>query len=84
MDFPQLGLEDNFWLAGTDVGNQSNFYWMGHGERLTFTDWAAGQPDKLQSNQNCLKMKHSPFNGLNEWHNDRCVAEYYFICEESE
>lgn len=75
-----LGLQDHFWLAGTDVANQSNFYWLGHDKPLTFSDWHPGQPD--HSDQGCLTIQYWPDNGLYQWDNDHCTTQFYFMCEE--
>lgn len=82
MSFPSLGLADSFWLAGTDVGNESNFYWMGHSEPMTLTHWHGGEPNNLNWNQDCLTIKYWPDDSSYQWDDDFCSAEFYFICEE--
>lgn len=79
--FSLLGLADPFWLAGTDIGNESNFYWMGHDESMTFTNWHGGEPNNWNWNQDCVTIKYWPDN-LYQWDDDFCSNEYYFICEE--
>lgn len=81
LDFPFfLGLPDHVWLAGTDAGNKSNFYWMGHDQSVTFTDWLLDQPDNFAPNQNCIV--YLLINGIYLWDKDYCSSKYYFMCEE--
>lgn len=69
-------------MAGTDVGKESNFYWMGHDESMSFTDWNIGEPNNMLWNQNCLSIHYWPDDRLYQWDDDFCANEFHFMCEE--
>lgn len=80
--FSFLGVEDLFWISGTDMGSESKFYWMGHDRPVTFTDWHAGEPNNLGWTQDCIVLKSLAANGLYKWDDAWCTMSYFFICEE--
>lgn len=86
--FLWLGLKYNFWTAGikhgTDIGNHSKFYWMGHDAPITFTDWHEGEPNNPDNNDfYCINLRPWYDNGSHLWYDDLCGVKFYFVCEES-
>ena len=43
---------NEFWIGFTDRANEGSFEWV-DGSDVTYTNWIEGQPDDLQSNQDC-------------------------------
>ncbi|XP_026181801.1 ladderlectin-like [Mastacembelus armatus] len=43
------------WLGGTDAKQEGNWSWT-DGTPFRYTNWAPGQPDNWQGNENCLHI----------------------------
>lgn len=75
-----IGIKDFFWTAGTCLGNEPYFYWMGHTKPMTFTNWHRGEPNNnFPGNEDCFEMNHI----LNyTWADVPCSNKMFAVCEE--
>ncbi|XP_037938975.1 C-type lectin 37Da-like [Teleopsis dalmanni] len=76
------GKDDWFWIAGNDLGQEGNFYWVSNGERMTFAKWSQGQPDNDHNNkvEDCVHLwfREGQFK-MNDW---QCKnGKAYYICQ---
>lgn len=49
---------------------------MGTNQSVTYTNWAAYQPDNFSGFEKCIQIY-----GSGQWNDMRCAREFYFICE---
>ncbi|EDW33055.1 GL16169 [Drosophila persimilis] len=51
---------EHFWISGTDLADEGNFFWMATGRPITFTNWNAGEPNNFRyengEEENCLEL----------------------------
>ncbi|XP_060563552.1 perlucin-like isoform X2 [Ruditapes philippinarum] len=75
-------IDEDYWIAGTDIINENSWRWMttdGSSVPITYTKWAAGRPDNLGGNENCLAIHYHK--GRTNWNDYICNALHSFICE---
>lgn len=72
------GIDGDFWLAGTNLGNKPHFYWMSHDTPMNFTDWQPNEPNELASNENCVELRKE---FEYRWNDNWCDFPNYFVCE---
>ncbi|XP_075160772.1 brevican core protein triforce isoform X2 [Haematobia irritans] len=82
-----FGLEnEHFWVSGTDLADEGNFFWLSTGRPITFTNWNAGEPNNYRydngEEENCLELWNRDGKGL-KWNDSPCSFETYFVCEAS-
>ncbi|XP_055301157.1 macrophage mannose receptor 1-like [Sitodiplosis mosellana] len=71
-----------FWTSGNRRKTNGVYFW-GNEKKITYTNWEAGKPDNVRSNngeeEQCIEIM-----GLNilKWNYRFCSNELYFICEE--
>lgn len=82
IDSLNLGVQDHFWTAGTNLGNEPYFFWMGHDEPISFNDWANGEPNNYNLNEDCIELKF--VGGTWKWNDTACDSKLYFVCEEDD
>ncbi|KAG4068544.1 hypothetical protein HA402_004885 [Bradysia odoriphaga] len=68
----------DFWLSGTRLGNNDNYYWMGHNEALNFTNWSDGEPNNAFGHESCVHISYQNY----KWNDLDCLFSAYFVCEE--
>lgn len=79
--FRWIGFVDEFWLGGTKLGNESNFYWMGQNKAFRFTNWLLGEPNNHEGRgEACLEVW--PDHDY-KWNDETCSPLHYFVCEEN-
>lgn len=75
---------EHFWISGTDLADEGNFFWMANGRPITFTNWNAGEPNNFRyengEEENCLELWNRDGKGL-KWNDSPCSFETYFVCE---
>lgn len=64
------------WIGLNDVVTEGSFHWS-DGSQLTYSKWAAGQPDNKNSYQNCVEMVVRGGN----WMDTSCGRQLPFICQ---
>ncbi|XP_031620457.1 hepatic lectin-like isoform X2 [Contarinia nasturtii] len=73
-----------FWTSGTKLGDNVTWEWAGNGKRVTFTNWAPGEPNNHGDDENCILSSESVWgpNSTQKWNDDTCDYECPFICEQ--
>lgn len=75
---------EHFWVSGTDLAEEGQFFWMSTGRPITFTNWNAGEPNNFRyengEEENCLELWDRDGKGL-KWNDSACSFETYFVCE---
>lgn len=72
--------ESGLWLSGTCQGKNREFYWFGHDEQMTYTDWRINQPNNRFGSEKCIA--HYQYSaGPKWWGDESCLKNQYFICE---
>ncbi|XP_061401111.1 ubiquitin carboxyl-terminal hydrolase 36-like, partial [Musca vetustissima] len=75
---------EHFWISGTDLADEGNFFWMSTGRPITFTNWNAGEPNNFRyengEEENCMELWNRDGKGL-KWNDSPCSFETYFVCE---
>lgn len=68
--------DSEFWISGTDLAENRNFYWFGNGRPFIYTNWASGEPNNLYSKEHCVMV-----NAFGKWADVDCNLNKLFICE---
>ncbi|XP_066901462.1 perlucin isoform X2 [Halyomorpha halys] len=75
---------EHFWVSGTDLAEEGQFFWMSTGRPITFTNWNTGEPNNFRyengEEENCLELWDRDGKGL-KWNDSACSFETYFVCE---
>ena len=72
-----FGEDQGFWLGINDVDAEGTFEWVS-GEAVTYTNWAAGEPNNGGGSQDFGWMNYSP---TKQWDDADAAAEYFGIIE---
>lgn len=68
----------DYWTSGTDLGNESSFFWASNGQSFDHVFWHPNQPDNYLNNENCVLLRHWDRSyKLNDF---PCDSSIYFIC----
>ncbi|XP_048771395.2 perlucin-like protein [Ostrea edulis] len=69
----------SFWIGGTDMLVEGNWFWLSTNQKFTFTDWYATSHEPNGGiNENCAHLgSHLHFH----WNDAECHTLYNFICE---
>ncbi|XP_061388398.1 C-type lectin 37Db-like [Musca vetustissima] len=68
-----------WWLSGSDLHSEGDFYWYGTGERMLYADWAGVQPDNAGGNEHCVHLWYKePKYQMNDW---KCRMNAFYICQ---
>jgi len=74
----------DYWIGLTDADVENDWKWC-DGRKLTmYTNWAPGQPNNYNNNQDCVAIRKGRFFDTDydgEWHDDACTDKKGFICE---
>ena len=74
----------DYWIGLTDADVENEWKWC-DGRKLTiYTNWAPGQPNNLDDNQDCVGIRKGHFFDTDydgEWHDNACTKKKEFICE---
>lgn len=73
-----------FYTSGYKFESNGTMKWMGNNKPLTYTNWAAGQPNNALGLDKCIHLHESVSNDGHlpfTWNDICCVAELNFICE---
>ncbi|XP_011295052.2 C-type lectin 37Db isoform X2 [Musca domestica] len=68
-----------WWISGSDLDSEGNFYWYRTGEPVKYADWSDKQPDNAGGNENCMHLWYqSTKYQMNDW---ICKKDAFYICE---
>ncbi|KAK3100672.1 hypothetical protein FSP39_023592 [Pinctada imbricata] len=70
-----------FYTSGNDEKQENRFEWTDSGlpYQTNYTNWHAGQPNNVGSNQDCLLLEYPDDNW--KWGDVRCTDTHPYICE---
>uniref|UniRef100_A0A3Q3RXU7 C-type lectin domain-containing protein n=1 Tax=Mastacembelus armatus TaxID=205130 RepID=A0A3Q3RXU7_9TELE len=71
-----IGQSKAAWIGGTDAQQEGKWRWT-DGTAFTYTNWAPGQPDNWQGNENCL---HITTEGRRFWNDLDCQTPLPSVC----
>ena len=74
-----LAAETGWWFGLNDIAEEGVFVWA-DGEPVSFTDWAANEPNDWDNNEDCGSVVNHLF--LPQWNDTVCGNEVPFICED--
>ncbi|KNC28722.1 hypothetical protein FF38_09443 [Lucilia cuprina] len=69
----------SLWISGHDNAVDRRYEWATSGRVFTFTNWGAGQPDRLNNNEHCILIWHNTW----QWYDLPCSRKIGFVCEEN-
>lgn len=67
-----------YWIGASSADNENFFYWMGHDEPMTYTNWYSTEPSNRDGLENCVEIRSRL---LNQWNDENCETKKFFICE---
>ena len=68
-----------WWISGSDLDHEGDFYWYRTGERISYADWSHGQPDNAGGHENCVHLWYQKTKyQMNDW---MCNQQAYYVCE---
>lgn len=75
-------VNEHWWIGGTNLGNEPNFYWMDQAQPMTYTNWNTnlGEPNNAGGHENCIQQQSVSYSA--KWNDIACKYKHYFICEE--
>ncbi|KAM7347873.1 LOW QUALITY PROTEIN: C-type lectin 37Da-like [Cochliomyia hominivorax] len=70
---------DKWWISGSDLHAEGDFYWYRTGKPIIYADWSIGQPDNGGGRENCAHLWYKkPKYQMNDW---ICTQSAYYVCE---
>ncbi|XP_071114201.1 perlucin-like protein [Haliotis cracherodii] len=76
--FGDIGANMQTWIGGSDMEIEGIWKWAPSGERVSYTDWASGEPQGCATCGDCLAI----WPGYNyKWADYPCHTREKFICE---
>ncbi|XP_065343002.1 perlucin-like protein [Cloeon dipterum] len=66
-----------FWTSGSDIEQEGDFYWEATGALLSYTNWAAGQPNNYLEGH-CVEITDQY---AYQWNDVTCTDPIMYICE---
>jgi hypothetical protein len=70
--------QGGFWLGATDNLKEGSWIWQSSGKPMTYSKWAAGEPNNCCGGENCLQM--NAFSG-GAWNDAVCTNLVSVLCE---
>ena len=55
----QFGTQEHFWLGFNDLAEEGTWEWV-NGEPTTYTNWASGEPNNFNNNEDAAIMNWAP------------------------
>ncbi|XP_069122656.1 perlucin-like [Argopecten irradians] len=68
-----------YWIDGTDLEVENIWRWALTGDKLTYINWADGEPNNAQSGD-CMNLYQD---GGFKMADDSCEKHLYYICQEN-
>ncbi|XP_041379800.1 aggrecan core protein-like [Gigantopelta aegis] len=74
-----------YLVGANDEQQEGSFFWMTNGEpeRVSYTNWAPGQPDNAGDEEDCIEIWGNGSPWPFSWNDCRCDLLYRFICEQN-
>ena len=70
---------NNVWIGGTDAASEDAWVWSPFNTPLSYTNWAAGQPDNGGGGgEHCLEFG---WGSPGEWNDGDCAVELKYVCQ---
>ena len=71
-----------WWIGVDDKEREGRFQYSSNKQEINFSNWGSGQPNNLNSNEDCVVMITS-FDSFysGKWADYHCSSENKFICE---
>jgi Lectin C-type domain/Putative metal-binding motif len=67
-----------WWIGLNDIAQEGKFAWDGGGP-VTFTNWAAGEPNDSGGNEDCVQINR--YFPEKTWNDEPCSFPLSFVCE---
>ena len=67
--------EDRVWIGLSDRNVEGKLQWD-HGEAITYSNWANGEPNNFGGSEDCIEL-----HGDGKWNDGSCTASRSFLCE---
>lgn len=75
-----LRVRGKYWLSASDIHDEGSFFWCSNSTARplgSYTQFAAGQPDNAEEDENCLVFDH-----MMQLSDENCAnAQNAFICK---
>lgn len=68
-----------WWLSGSDLESEGDFFWYSTGRRIEYAFWSSNQPDNNSNEEHCVYLQYGSSNY--EMRDGKCAWKMYFICE---
>ena len=75
----KLTFHYEYFIDGTDDGDEGQWTWNSTGKELEYTNWLPGQPDNFKGREHCLTLRGHYYNSL--WNDYPCDMELPFVCQ---
>ncbi|XP_053374323.1 perlucin-like protein [Mercenaria mercenaria] len=72
-----------YWIGLSDVMEEGSWIWMVSKNPIesgSYSNWSPGEPDNIQSNENCAELWPS----TGQWNDGQCHVPHHYICEKSD
>lgn len=78
-----------FWTSGTDLGNESKFFFLSTGKSIGHLSWARDEPNnakrtdgKSSETENCMAYTMTENLKFYRLFDRYCSLKFYFICQD--
>ena len=66
-----------FWFGVNDLDLENSFVYSSSGDQLTWTNWRTGEPNNMNSNEDCGEI----YSSSPVWNDFSCNFESQYVCE---
>lgn len=73
------GMGDS-WIGYHDQFSEGSWVWV-DGSVSSYTNWASGEPNNANTNEDCVTMYNSPNLPPGLWNDRHCAVSMPFVCE---
>lgn len=77
---PKFPGSHGFWLSGTDLAEEGQWFWTSTGQKIDYKAWHTNQPDNAGNLEHCV---HLWWAASLKWNDIPCyVTDMYTLCED--